>query len=122
MMGPTLTGVSSTPRACLVCSSTPTAMPTLGLANLMARPCSVQRMGVQPVGACLPNMNQPVLGYTGVNPYFNQIPRYPGAPVTPVTPNQPNLGVGRGSVVPSRTSVPRTTSTLLRRSQRQIRR
>jgi hypothetical protein len=122
MMGPTLTGVSSTPRACLVCSSTPTAMPTLGLANLMARPCSVQRMGVQPVGACLPNMNQPVLGYNGVNPYFNQISRYPGAPVTPVTPNQPNLGVGRGSVVPSRTSVPRTTSTLLRRSQRQIRR
>ncbi|NBX77317.1 MAG: hypothetical protein EBQ92_12245 [Proteobacteria bacterium] len=122
MMGPTLTGVSSTPRACLVCSSTPTVMPTLGLANMIARPCSVQRIGVQPVGACLPNMNQPVLGYTGVNPYFNQVNRYPGAPVTPVTPNQPNLGVGGGSVVPSRTTVPRTTPTLLRRSQRQIRR
>lgn len=118
-----ITGVSSTPRACLVCSSTPTVMPTLGLSNMLARPCSVQRIGVQPVGACLPNMNQPVIGYPGINPVFGQIPRYPGAPVTPVTPgivNQPS--VGGGSVAPSRTTVPRNTPTLLKRTQRRVRR
>lgn len=123
MMGPSLTGVSTaTPRACLVCSSTPTVMPTLGLANLMARPCPVTTMGMAPVGACLPNMNQPVMGYTGINPYFNQIPRYPGAPVVPGTGNQPTLGVGGGTVTPSRTTIPRTTPTLLMRSQRRLRR
>lgn len=115
-----LTGISSSPRACLVCSSTPTVMPTLGLNTMMARPCSVQRVGVQPIGACLPNMNQPIMGYQGVNPYWNQIPRYPGAPVIPGTVNQPTIG--GGSVIPNQNIVPRTNSTMMRRTQRRVRR
>ncbi|MFM8270684.1 MAG: hypothetical protein ACKN9V_10895 [Pseudomonadota bacterium] len=118
-----ISGVSTSPRACLVCSATPTVMPTLGLANMMARPCAVQRVGIQPVGACRPNMNQPVIGYPGVNPVWGQIPRYPGAPVTPVTPgpaNQPSLS--GGSVSPTRTTIPRTTPTLLRQTKRRLRR
>lgn len=108
-----LTGVSSGPRACLVCGSTPTPMPTLGLVNMLSRPCQVGRVGVQPVGACLPNMNQPVMGYGNVRPSVVQVPRYPGQPVNPVgpgvTPAQPSIG--GGAVIPSRTTVPRTSST-----------
>lgn len=122
-MGGGLTGITSSPvsRACLVCSSTPTVMPTLGLANMMARPCQRQVIGGRPVGACLPNMNQPVIGYPGINPNLNQIPRYPGAPVYPGTVNQPSIG--GGNVVPSRTTVPRssTTTTLLRNGRRRLR-
>jgi len=118
-----ISGVSSAPvsRACLVCSSTPTVMPTLGLANMMARPCNTQVVGMRPVvGACLPNMNQPVIGYMGVNPAFTQIPRYPGAPVVPGTVNQPSIG--GGSISPTRTTVPRTSPSLVKSSKRRIRR
>jgi len=107
-----LTGVSSGPRACLVCGSTPTPMPTLGLVNMLSRPCQVTRVGVQPVGACLPNMNQPVMGYGSLPPTVVQVPRYPGQPVNPVGPVNPaQPSIGGGAVIPSRTTVPRTSST-----------
>ncbi|NDC23878.1 MAG: hypothetical protein EB078_03470 [Proteobacteria bacterium] len=122
-MGGGLTGVSSSPRACLVCSSTPvTPMPTLGLGTMLARPCAQYRTGVrQPIGACTPNM----VGVAGINPGIYQVPRYPGAPVNP-GPGSPapvvyQPTVGGTGVVPNRTTVPRTvpaSRTSLRRSGR----
>ena len=110
-----LTGVSSVPRACLVCS-TATPMPTLGLSPMLARPCNVQRPGMpQPVGACLPNMGQPVIGYGGINPNVTNVPRYPGAPV-----NQPALG--GGNLPPSRQTLPRTVPVSSARAKKTTRR
>ena len=121
MGGGSLFGVSSGPRACLACSSVPvTPMPTLGLATMLARPCQpvVGQVRTQPVGACLPNMNQPVLGFGGVNPNVIQVPRIlpgtttvttgptlsPGTPIIPGTPVVPGSPVnptspGAGGVV-----------------------
>lgn len=122
MMGGGLTGVSSAPRACLVCSTAaPMPMPTLGLGNMLARPCMVRTpTGIvqQPIGACLPNM--PTVGVGNMPPNWTQIPRFPGQPVNPGTgtPNQPAVVGGR--IPPTRTTVPRTVpnSTLLRKRVR----
>lgn len=138
MGGGSLIGVSSGPRACLACGTTAvTPMPTLGLATMLARPCQpvVGQVRTQPVGACLPNMNQPVLGFGGINPNVIQVPRIvPGStPITPGTPVvtpppsttpslNPTIGqpvIGAGGIAPSRTSVPRVgTASALKRAQR----
>jgi len=109
--GGSLMGVSSGPRACLVCSSVPvTPMPTLGLANIMAQPCPPVMVGgvmtPRPVGACLPNMNQPALGFGGINPNVIQVPRIlpgtiPGVPVVPGVPGVPGIpGVPSNPLTP----------------------
>jgi len=110
-----LTGISTGPRACLVCSTvTPSPMPTLGLGTMMARPCP-RIPGQQPIGACLPNWNQPIVGYPGINPNINQIPRFPGQPVNPRPGVGPQPSVGGGSVTPNRTTVPRVNPAAARR-------
>lgn len=107
-------GTSSGPRACLVCS-TVTPMPTLGLGTMLQRPCPPQVSG-QPIGACRPNMNQPMIGYGGVRPNFNQIPRVPGSPVYPGVTPQPTVNGGR--ISPNRTTIPRNTSGVSRTTRR----
>lgn len=107
-------GISSGPRACLVCS-TVTPMPTLGLGTMLQRPCPPQ-VGVQPIGACRPNMYQPFIGVGGVNPNYTQVPRVPGSPVYPgVTPQ---TTVNGGRISPNRTTIPRNTSGVSRTTRR----
>ena len=128
--GGLISGASSAPRGCLVCSSAPTPMPVLGLNTMLARPClpnqNPARPGLTPaIGACRPNMNMPFLGTVGVNPYFNQIPRTPGTGIIPGTPVNPSMNqpvLQGGNVPANRNTVPRTSPSLSRTTNRRLRR